>query len=469
MRLTLGELASLASGRVAAGDPGLVLTGIAVDSRRVRPGDIFCALPGERTDGHRFILDALRGGASAALAASGPELALPDGKALLLVDDPIQALGRAATTWMAGLRPRLRVIGITGSVGKTTTRTLTAAAVATRMGVLEPEGNYNTEIGLPITCLEAGPQHAAAVLELAMRGPGQIARLAEICRPEIGALTLIGPSHLEALGSMEAIAAAKEELVAALPAHGVAILNTDDPWQRAMAPRARAPVQWYGFGPEVDIRATDVELLQGEGSRFRLHLPGQRPVSVRLRLAGRHLVANALAAAGAASALGVPADAVAEGLGRAEPPHDRLEIRRIGSYTLVGDAYNASPASSAAALEVLGELAAPGRALILFGDMLELGPLAESGHREVGRLIARSPARAMATVGSAAEAWVRPEAGLPGRACASPEEAADWALRELAPGDTVLVKGSRGMQMERALQWLQAELAAAEARARVNE
>jgi UDP-N-acetylmuramoyl-tripeptide--D-alanyl-D-alanine ligase len=460
MRLTLGELAGLTGGRVAAGDPGMLLRGIATDSRRVRAGDIFCALPGERTDGHRFITAALLAGAAAALAAHPPAEPLPEGRGLLLVDDPVRALGRAATSWLARLRPRLRVVGITGSVGKTTTRTLAAAAASARLRVLEPQGNYNTEIGLPITCLDAGPEHDAAVLELAMRGPGQIARLAEICRPEVAALTLIGPSHLEVLGSMEAVAAAKGELVQALPPGGVAVLNADDPWQRRIAAASPAPVQWYGYGADADIRATEVEVLPGRGSRFRLHLPGQAPVWVQLRLPGRHQVGNALAAAGAAAAIGVPAEAVAEGLGRAEPPHDRLEIRRVGDITLLDDVYNASPASAAAALDVLGQLAAPGRALILFGDMLELGVESEPGHRAVGRAVARSPARALATVGEAAAAWLRPEAGLPGPACASPEEAADWALGEVRPGDTVLVKGSRGMQMERALARLQAGLTA---------
>ncbi len=460
MRLTLGELSTLTSGRVAAGDPGLSVRGIATDSRRVRDGDLFCALPGERTDGHRFIADAFAAGAAAALAAQRPA-DLPPGRALLLVDDPVKALGRAAALWLGRLRPRLRVVGVTGSVGKTTTRTLAVAAASSRLRVLEPPGNYNTEIGLPIACLEAGPEHDVAILELAMRGAGQIARLAEICRPEIGAMTLIGPSHIEVLGSMEAVAAAKAELLEALPAAGVAVLNGDDPWQRRIAAKSPARVQWYGYGPDADIQASDVEVIPGAGTRFRLRLPGQQPVEVRLRLPGRHQVGNAMAAAGAVAALGLPAEAIAEGLGRAEPPHDRLEILHVGPVTLISDVYNASPASAMAALDVLAQVAQPGRAVILFGDMLELGEVTEPGHREVGRVIAASPARALATVGASAARWLRPAAGLPGPDCGSPEEAADWALGEVRAGDTVLVKGSRGIEMERALDRLRSGLAAA--------
>lgn len=460
MRLSLGELAHLTSGRVAAGDPFQLVLGMATDSRRVRAGDLFCALPGERTDGHRFIGAALAAGAVGALAAETPP-DLPAGKALLLVDDPVKALGRAAATWLSRLRPRLRVIGVTGSVGKTTTRTLAVAAAAARLRVLEPPGNYNTEIGLPIACLEATPEHDVAILELAMRGAGQIARLAEICRPEIGALTLIGPSHIEVLGSMEAVAAAKAELLEALPADGLAVLNADDPWQRRIAAKSPAPVRWYGCGPDADIQASDVVVLPGAGTRFRLRLPGQAPVEVCLRLPGRHQVGNAMAAAGAVAALGLPAEAIAQGLARAEPPHDRLEIHHVGPVTLISDVYNASPASAAAALDVLAQVSSPGRALILFGDMLELGEVTEPGHREVGGAVARSPARALATVGRSSATWLRPASGLPGPDCDEPEAAADWALREVRPGDTVLVKGSRGMEMERALERLRRGLAAA--------
>lgn len=454
MHFLLGEFAAMVGARLAAGDPGAAITGIATDSRRVRPGDLFVAIRGERTDGHRFVRAALAGGAAAALVAVAPPDAVPPGAGLLVAADPVPALGRAAAAHLGELGRGLRVVGITGSVGKTTTRALAAAALSVRHRVLAPEGNLNTEIGLPIICLHAGPEHEVAVLELAMRGPGEIAHLARICRPVVGALTRIGPSHLEALGSMEAIVAAKGELVAALPPGGTAVLNADDPLQRGMAARGPAPAIWYGTGG--DVRAEGVAVLPGAGTRFDLRLPGGDRAEVRLALPGRHQVGNALAAAGVALALGLPAADIASGLSRARAPHDRLEVRRLADWVLIDDVYNASPASTHAALDVLAQLAQPGRALILFADMLELGTLTEAGHREVGRAIAASPARGLATVGEAASTFLRAEAGLPGPVCATPEEAAAWALAELRPGDCVLVKGSRGMEMERAVAALRA-------------
>ncbi|PZN08267.1 MAG: UDP-N-acetylmuramoylalanyl-D-glutamate--2,6-diaminopimelate ligase, partial [Bacillota bacterium] len=441
-------------GQVVAGDPGTVVTGATVDSRRVRAGDLFFALPGRRADGHAFVAAALAAGARAAVVHR--EVEAPGG-ALIRVPDTVVALADLAR-WLRRQRPDLAVVGITGSLGKTTTKEMAAAVLGRRFRVLKSEGNYNTEIGLPLTLLGLEPGHEAAVLEMAMRGPGEIARLASIAEPQVGVVTVVAESHLEFLGSLERVAAAKGELVEALPPDGVAVLNADDPRVLAMRQRTSARVLTFGRG-EADVRAHAVESLGPAGSRFLLQYGG-REVPVRLAIPGPAAVTCALAAAATGVALGVPLEEIAAGLAGVRPAAMRNEVRRIGSWTVYIDCYNASPTSTVAALTTLREVAGRGRAVAILGDMFELGALAEEGHRRVGRHAART-ADVLLAVGqwapSVLEGW-REAGGDAARAAAYPDKAALVAdlNRWLQPGDAILVKGSRGMEMERVVEALAA-------------
>lgn len=459
LRLALGEAAQRAGGRVVCGGPGLELGGVAADTRAVRPGDLFVAIRGERTDAHRLLPQAFAAGAAAALVDREPGDRwsldeVPAGRGVLWVPAVLPALGRLARAHLGGLA-EVRVVGVTGSVGKTGTRRLIAAALAPGGGVLAPEGSFNTDISLPLVCLRASSAHRFAALELAMRAPGQIAHLAEICRPEVGVVTLIGDSHLELLGSREAIAAAKGELLAALPASGAAVLNRDDPWQAAMAARCPAPVLWYGLGPGAAVTAEAIRPLAGGGSLFTAVVGGRR-CPVRLALLGRHQVANALAALACAHLLGVDLDAAAAALGAEEPGEGRLRVIPAGDLRLLDDTFNAAPQSALAALQALRESASGAPRAAVLGDMLELGSAAAEGHRQVGEAAAAAGLEWLVTVGPLSQETARSAAasGLPaGRIHAVFSRAAALALLPALlgatpAGTTILVKGSHALGLE---------------------
>lgn len=467
MRLAMAEVAAATGGRLVAGDGAVMVEGGAVDSRRVQPGNLFFALPGQRVDGHQFVAQALAAGARGAVIARPLAEVLPGGAppgtALVAVADTRQALADLAR-WVRRRRPELRVVGITGSVGKTTTKEMAAAVLEQRFAVLKTAGNYNTDIGLPLTLLDLEGRHEVAVLEMAMRGLGEIARLAAIAEPDIGVVTVVAESHLEFLGSLERVAQAKGELVEALPAGGVAILNAGDPRVRAMAGRTRARVLTFGVGGDADVRAVAVGS-RGVGSRFRLELPGGDAAPVELALPGPAAVTCALAAAGVGAALGLDAATIATGLGRARPGALRNEIRQAGPWTLYIDCYNASPTSTAAALQALRQVAGDRRAVAILGDMFELGDWAVEGHRRTGRAAART-ADVLLAVGRWApamvEGWRR--AGGEDRAAAAYPDKADLLAeldRWLRPGDAILIKGSRGMAMEEVVDALLARAGAA--------
>jgi len=460
---TVGEVARVTAGRLVSGPAGACIAGVKVDSRAVGPGDLFVAIPGQRTDGHLFVGDAARRGASAALVIrwppdgeADPPPGAAEGLAVVVVDNTVAALGRLAASHrrrFAGLR----VVGITGSVGKTTTKDMAAAVLARRYRTVATEGNLNTDIGVPLSLFRVGPETEVAVLELAMRGRGQITELAAMAAPQVGVVTNVGESHLEVLGSVEAIARAKAELVEALPPDGRAVLNGDDPWCRWMAERSPAPVLWFGTADEAAgetagdwVRADRIRTA-GARVTFRL-LAGAERADVRLPVAGRHNVSNALAAAAVGLALDVPLTDVVRGLASFRPTAMRLEILDVGSLLLINDAYNASPSSTRAALEVLRRVGEGRRRVAVLGDMLELGPAETEAHRAVGREAAGS-LDLLITVGRRAVELARGalEAGLPPdavRRCAQNDDAILELQHVLRPGDAVLVKGSRGMRME---------------------
>jgi UDP-N-acetylmuramoyl-tripeptide--D-alanyl-D-alanine ligase len=421
------------------------------DSRSVVPGGLFVALPGERTDGHQFIGDAVARGAAAVIAARQPTEPFLSGRSpvLWLVPDPLSALQRFAAWWRTQF-PALRVVGITGSVGKTTAKEVLAHALGALLPVLASPKSFNNEIGLPLTLLSLTGRHAAAVLEMGMYDVGDIAFLAGIARQTIGVVLNVEAVHLERAGTIERIAQAKAEMIRTLEPGGTAVLNADDPRVRAMAAVAPGPVLTFGLHEGVDWRAVEVEPF-ADGLALVLARGGRR-YPLRSSLPGRHHAYALLAAAAAMEAAGVAIDAIVPALATVPAPALRQRFIRLPDGMLViDDTYNASPLSVLAALDVLAAQPARRRVAIL-ADMLELGPVAEESHRRVG-MRAGEVADLVLAVGplscSLADA-----AGLAAKHFAD-KAALRPALADLVrPGDAVLVKGSRGMAMEEVVSWL---------------
>ncbi|MFO7245216.1 MAG: UDP-N-acetylmuramoyl-tripeptide--D-alanyl-D-alanine ligase [Thermaerobacter sp.] len=451
MRYRAGEVAAACGGRLAAGAPEAPVTGVSIDSRTLRPGEAFVALRGSRVDGHRFAAEAAARGAAALIVSRWPlPEPLPRPVPVIVVDDTLAAL----TRWAEAHRQRfdVPVIGVTGSVGKTTTKEMIAAVVGRRWRVLKSHGNFNNEIGVPLTVLSWEPAHGAAVFELAARAAGDIRHLCAVVRPAVGVVTNVREVHLENLGSLEGVAAAKAELVEALPASGAAILNADDPLVMAMAGKTRARVVTYGLASGAAVRAEDPAFHDPFRITFTLAWPRGR-AQVSIPAAGGHLVHNALAAAAVALVLGLPAGDVVDGLAAFRAGDRRLEIHEAAGVTVVDDSYNASPASLRAALDAAARLPRAGRLVVVLGDMLELGPASRRAHLDAGAWAAEVADVFLAVGNGMAEAVAEARRrGMP------PEAARHFAGREeltaalkdlLREGDVVLIKGSRGMAMDR--------------------
>ena len=461
--LTADELIRLTGGRLLARSDRPIRGG-AVDSRVVQPGELFVALPGERTDGHRYLPDAAARGAAAMLVTRPPDdvAALGD-VTVVRVADALAALHAVAAGWRSRFDPL--VVGVTGSIAKTSTKEAIAAVLGTRLPTLKNEGNQNNEVGLPLTVLRLGPGHRAAVLEMGMYMGGEIADLAAIGRPMIGVVTAVQPVHLSRIGSLRAIERAKGELLEALPPGGTAILNADDPIVRRMAARTVARSMTYGFAGDADVAAESVESAGLDGMHFVLRASGVRR-TLAIPGLGRMAVHNALAAAAVALAAGLDADAIAEGLARGWSTPHRSEVVRLGRITLVDDSYNASPGSVTAALDLLRGL--PGRRVAVLGEMLELGESHADGHVEVGEAAA-GVADLLVVVGDGAAgiaAGAR-DAGLdPARVLGARDRdaALDLLRPRLRDGDVVLVKASRGIALDLLVDALRDELGEASAR-----
>jgi len=479
--LTVRDLAAALAGGGFPLDlvPPAEISGAVIDSRLATPGCLFIALRGEREDGHDYIVDALSKGAAAVIAERVPPEALCqslpagvgaeyEGAEMLrlplcfIAENSLQALQKAAAYWRR--QREVRVIGITGSVGKTTSKESIAAVVKQRFCTLKSEGNYNNEIGLPLTLLHLTAEHERSVLEMGMYALGEIAQLAAIALPQVGVVTNVGPIHLERLGSMERIAQAKAELPRALPPAdegGVAVLNFDDERVRAMAAQTEARVFTYGLTPEADLWADGIQSEGLRGIHFRFHY-GPETIHARLPLLGRHSVHSALVATAVGLVEGLSWEEILTGLRDQSVQLRLVAVPGPDDSTLLDDTYNSSPVSCIAALNLLSEI--QGRKIAVLGDMYELGQYAEEGHKLVGRR-ARDVVDLLITVGSlgrligeeALKAGMEPDKVY----MVDSNSQAIELLRQLVqpgpPGDRILVKGSRGMAMEEIVAALQEE------------
>ena len=465
-RYTLKELEQATGGSLLGGESEGEAVGVSIDTRTLKPGQLFVALRGESHDGHAFLREAFTAGAAGAVvdeASSLERLRNDNGWAggrnvppLVLVDDTLQAL-HALAAFNRSRHP-VPLVAITGSNGKTTVKEMTAACLATRFTTLKSEASFNNHIGLPLTLAHLDATHEVACTEIGMNHPGEIAALSALAEPKVGVVTNVGEAHLEFLKTVEGVQAAKGELIEALPPDGVAVLNADDPLTLALSARAPDRIVTFGLGAEAEVTAEAAEELGAEGVRFTLVAGGAKsPVS--LRAPGAHNVMNALAAAAAALALEVPVEAIPRGLENVELPKMRMERMSVGGWTVINDAYNANPASTRAALQTFVTMKGSAPGGFCFGEMRELGPNAPEAHAEMGRLAVEFGVEVLVTVGPVAAEAARAaeDAGLPAsRAvrCDDHAEAAD-ALRDLVPeGGWILVKGSRGSAMERVVDLL---------------
>ncbi|MDQ1712439.1 MAG: UDP-N-acetylmuramoyl-tripeptide--D-alanyl-D-alanine ligase [Frankiaceae bacterium] len=439
---TLAEVARVVGGRLADAVGDEVVTGAAIDSRRVGPGDLFVALPGERADGHDHANAAVAAGAGGVLATR------PVGLPAVVVADPAAALGTLAC-WSAARLPA-RVVGITGSTGKTSTKDLVAQVLERAGETVAAVGSFNNELGLPLTVLRADAGTEYLVLEMSARGTGHIAWLCGVAPPEVGVVLNVGVAHLGEFGSREAIATAKGELLTALPPDGLAILNADDPLVMAMPTAARVVT----FGG--DYRAAEITLDALGRSRFTLVTPDGE-AAVALRLVGEHNVSNALAAAAVGAWAGLSTETIADALSNAVPRSRwRMEVRETADgVTVINDAYNANPDSMRAALKTLAAAGrGGGRTWAVLGEMAELGDAAWEAHDEIGRLCVRLDVSRLVAVGPNAKG-IHAGAALEGSwgeeaAFVDDADAALELLRaQLRPGDVVLVKASRAAGLER--------------------
>jgi UDP-N-acetylmuramoyl-tripeptide--D-alanyl-D-alanine ligase len=472
-RFSTAEVLSAASARLRVAGACEIFEGVSTDTRRIVPGSIFVALKGERFDGHDFVGDAARKGASAAIVRRGTELppGLPAGFALFEVDGTLTALGALARLHRE--RFSIPLGAVAGSNGKTTAKEMVAAVLRTRGERLATEGNLNNEVGVPLTLLRLEPSHHAAVVELGTSNPGELARLTAIARPTAGLVTVIAGEHLEFLKDLDGVAEAEGELYRGLQEGAVAVVNADDPRCVAQAERGGSGVKkiFFGRSPGADVRLLRVKPLgvegqeiilegeEGEGgaSRLRSGEKLQRSIvrlSVRLSFVGEHNAMNAVAAAALARALSFSFEEISSGLSAARPFAHRSRVLRTASgLVLLDDCYNANPSSMAAALSTLGTLAGSGRRVAVLGDMLELGEAEAPEHGVLGR---------RAAAGADLVAFFGPRSAAAfesARTTGLPEERAghfldvdpllSWLLPRLRRGDTVLVKGSRGMKLER--------------------
>ncbi len=465
MRWTIAQVADAVGGRAGAGlDPVARLAGVSIDSRTVRGGELFIAIHGPSHDGHDHVASALERGALAAVVAQsqiGRYTEPVRGRCIAVADTfgALKQFARAVRDAWGG-----KIAGVTGSVGKTTTKEMLAALLGTRFRILKSEGNFNNEYGLPLTLFHLDQTHQAAVLEMGMSRRGELSRLAEIARPDVGVVTRVAPAHLEFFASVEEIALAKRELIEGLNGReSVAVLNADDPLVAGFAGYAPGQVLTYGITNAADFRAESIEERGALGSTFVLVQGGKR-VRLELGLAGRHVISNALGACAAASVWGIGAAESQEVLRSLRAPAMRGELLRFSNgAALINDSYNSSPAALHAMIAVLATTPDYRRRILVAGEMRELGPASAELHREAGSLAAKT-GKIDLVIGVAGDGVQIVEGALAAglsktqtKFFASSEEAAKFLSEFIAPGDLALVKGSRGVRMERIVEALVAK------------
>jgi len=441
------------SGEVRAGD---LLGQVRTDSRLVSPGDLFWALPGTAMNGHDFVGEAIRRGAACCVVEE--DRAPFEGYARIVVDDSLTALARFSHAYRRACDAM--VIAVTGSVGKTTTRSMLHSVLSARFSGTQSPANFNNHVGVPLSLLEISPQHEFAVIEMGASGGGEIAKLARIAAPEAAVITSVAPSHLEKFGSLDAIERAKGELVEAIPHDGFVVLNGDDCRVRAMAARANCRVILVGEGTQNDLRAEHVHV---RNDLLSITVSG---VEFQLSAIGRHHVTSALACIAVAREIGLSDAEIAQGLKQFQPVGGRSRKLDVGSWTIIDDTYNASPASMAAACQTLKNWQTAGRKWLVLGDMLELGPESATFHRQLGELAARSHIDGVIATGSFAGDTISAarSAGMQAGQLAVCRDFSTVLLHLdcwLAPGDVALVKGSRGMRMEQVIEQLKSRAEAA--------
>jgi UDP-N-acetylmuramoyl-tripeptide--D-alanyl-D-alanine ligase len=441
--VSISTIAEWADGRLSRGNPAATANAVSTDSRALEPGSLFVALRGEKFDGHDFLPQVAQSGAAGAVVEEAPA-DIPSDFALLLVDDTLAALQRMAASYRRTLP--MKVINITGSNGKTSTKDFTAAVLSRRGRVAKTQGNLNNHIGLPLTILRASSREDFGVFEIGMNHPGEIAPLARIARPDAAIITNIGVAHIEFMGTVEAIAQEKGTLAEAVRSGGFVVLPVDDPFTDSISARTRAKVIRAGID-HGDVYATDLRSTS-TGSSFWVHSHGS-VAQGSLVAPGRHMVRNAMLAVAVGLQYGVPLEECLEGLRSARLTKGRLERKMIRGVCVFDDSYNANPDSMVAALETLGQVS--GRRIAVLGQMNELGVESDNGHRRVGEAAAREKIDCVITVGpiAAGIAQAAREHGVP--LTLVPETTAEAAaiLRSMArDGDTVLVKGSRSVKME---------------------
>ena len=452
---TADRILEATQGTLLSGDPGCTFAGISIDSRSISPADCFVAIKGDVHDGHAFIPEVIAKGARGILIERErfADIQLPGPSApstvCIGVQNTVSALGALAKDQRR--KSAASVAAITGSNGKTSTRTMAAAVIAKRFQVLSPQGNFNNEIGLPLTLLRLNPSHEWVVLELGMNHPGEISRLGDICEPDIGLITNIGPAHLEGLGSLEGVMHAKGELLAKVKTGGRIILNADDPLTEKLARTTSSHLLLFGMSASADIRATDLSA-DPAGLSFTLSIQ-KKKVPVTLHVPGDFMCLNALAAAAIGHTVGIPIQEIATALESFRPVKGRLNLHQTGAgLTIIDDTYNANPASVKAAVTTLTKMARSQAALVVLGDMLELGSASFELHREIGFFSAKAGVSQLYATGKFAGAVLEGarDGGMKTKDIFSGSKTGilQELLRVTKPGDWLLIKGSRGMRME---------------------
>jgi len=445
------ELIAGVHGQVIQGHLDHPVKGISTDTRTLHSDDLFVALKGPHFDGHHFVLQAFEKGAAGVLVSEALSSGLiPAGKIVIQVENTLTALGDLSALWRRKFPVTL--IGISGSNGKTTTKEMLTSILQLEGPTLKNPGNLNNWIGLPLSLFSLNAEHRFAVMEMGMNHFGEISRLCQIAKPDVGLLTNIGPAHLEGLGSIEAIAQAKGELFKALEPHNWAVVNADDPRIREQALSCRAKKMTFGLDPEAAVRADQLSMTP-QGLAFTLYFEGKEE-ELLIPIPGAHNISNALGAAGAALSLGLPLEKVRQGLNRFKLPDHRLQFKRgLKGITLIDDTYNANPASLKAALSFFQSFRQGKRGGLILGDMLELGTQSRQAHREIGEHIGKMGLTFLMGLGPFTQELIfEAQKGI------QPPQKTFWAerhgelieqaLQTIQQGDVLLVKGSHGMNME---------------------